>query len=68
MKKIALLFTILSMVLCLLAISVSAEVITLDSFEEKTNLTYDATELVTFDDGKSYPSLHLRRRDTLLHF
>ncbi len=59
MKKIALLFTILSIVICLFAISVSAEVIIYDSYEEKTNLTYDATELVTFDDGCSYPSYYI---------
>lgn len=59
MKKIALLFTILSIMVCLLAISASAEVIIYDSYEEKTNLTYDAKELVTFDDGCSYPSYYI---------
>ena len=58
-KKIALFFLIVSIITCLLAISVSAEVITLGSFEEKSNLTYDATELVTFDDGCSYPSYYI---------
>ncbi len=58
-KKIALFFVIVSILTCLLAISVSAQVITFDSYEEKTILTYDATELVTFDDGCSYPSYYI---------
>ncbi|MBQ3589944.1 MAG: hypothetical protein II980_05790 [Clostridia bacterium] len=58
-KKIALFFMIVSIFVCLLAISASAQTVIFDSYEEKTNLTYDATELVTFNDGYSYPSYYI---------
>ncbi|MBO5312833.1 MAG: hypothetical protein J6B29_02595 [Clostridia bacterium] len=58
-KKIALFLMIVSIITCLLAISVSAQVITFEPYEEKTNLTYDETEVVTFDDGCSYPSYYI---------
>ena len=58
-KKIALFFMIVSVFVCILAISASAQTIILDSYEEKNTLTYDTTELVTFDDGCSYPSYYI---------
>ena len=58
-KKIALFFMIVSVFVCMLAISASAQTIILDSYEEKNTLTYDTTELVTFDDGCSYPSYYI---------
>ncbi len=58
-KKIALFFMIVSVFVCILAISAGAQTIILDSYEEKNTLTYDTTELVTFDDGCSYPSYYI---------
>ncbi len=58
-RKIALLITMVGILVCLLAISVNAQVITFDSYEEKINLTYDQTELVVFDDGCTYPSYYI---------
>ena len=58
-RKIARFIMIVGIFTCLLAISVSAQVITFDSYEEKEFLTYDETELVTFDDECSYPSYYI---------
>ena len=58
-KKIGLFIIIVGVFACLFAISIGAQVITFDSCEEKNVLTYDKTELVTFDDGCSYPSYYI---------
>ena len=58
-KKIGLFIIIVGVFACLFAISIGAQVIIFDSYEEKSVLTYDETELVTFDDGCSYPSYYI---------
>ena len=58
-KKIGLFIIIVGVFACLFAIPIGAQVIIFDSYEEKSVLTYDETELVTFDDGCSYPSYYI---------
>lgn len=58
-KKFTLFLALIGVLACLFAISASAEVITFDNYETKTNLTYDESELVLFDDGISYPSYYI---------
>lgn len=58
-KRFTLFLSLIGILACLFAISASAEVITFDNYETKTNLTYDESELVLFDDGISYPSYYI---------
>lgn len=57
-KKIILFFVITSILTCLFAVSAFATTI-FDTYEEKTSLTYDESELVVFNDGCVYPSYYI---------
>ncbi|MBO5339181.1 MAG: hypothetical protein J6A96_05720 [Clostridia bacterium] len=63
-KRFTLFLSLIGILACLFAISVSAEVVTFETYQEKTNLTYDETELVLFDDGIAYPSYYIFADDT----
>ena len=60
MKK-TLFFTILLAGVLTFAFSLcaSAQTIIYDTYEEKSILTYDPSELVVFDDGCAYPSYYI---------
>ena len=56
MKKIALTLGTITMLFCLFAISVSAEITTYDDAPEKTNIIVSTDDVVVFDDGFCCPT------------
>ena len=58
-KKIFLLLTTVAILVCLLAISVSAEVTTYDDAPERVNIEVREDDVAVFDDGFSCPSAYI---------
>ena len=58
-KKIFLLLATVAILVCLLAISVSAEVTTYDDAPERVNIEVREDDVVVFDDGFSCPSAYI---------
>ena len=58
-KKIFLLLTMITVLSCLFAFSVSAEVTTYDDAPERTNIVISTDDVVVFDDGFSCPSAYI---------
>ena len=58
-KKIFLMLATVAILVCLLAISVSAEVTTYDDAPVRTNIVTSTDDVVVFDDGFSCPSAYI---------
>ena len=58
-NKIFLLLTMVAVLVCLLAFSVSAEVTTYDDAPVRTNIVTSTDDVVVFDDGFSCPSAYI---------